>query len=85
MKRRYRRLEKAAYTVTDAVDKVIQQRNAGTPEPPKWKAKGGSKGDGKGKSKGNGKGKGKEKGQVEWRGFCSYCGKKGHGPVDSWT
>ena len=55
----------------------------GAPEPPKWKAKGGSKGDGKGKSKG--KGKGKEKGQVEWRGFCSYCGKKGHGPVDSWT
>ena len=29
----------------------------GTPEPPKWKGKGGSKGDGKGTSKGRGKGK----------------------------
>ena len=51
----------------------------GTPEPPKWKGKGGSKGDGKGKSIGKGKGK------VEWRGFCSYCGKRGHGPGDCWT
>ena len=25
------------------------------------------------------------KGKGEWNGFCSYCGKKGHGPRDCWT
>lgn len=50
--------------------------------PPKGKGKG-SKGkggkDGKGSKGSKGKGKG------EWVGFCSYCGKRGHGPRDCWT
>ena len=27
----------------------------------------------------------KGKGKGEWNGFCSHCGKKGHGPRDCWT
>ena len=27
----------------------------------------------------------KGKGKGEWNGFCSYCGKKAHGPRDCWT
>lgn len=50
-----------------------------TPEPPKGKGKGGQKGGGK-DSKGKGKG-----GKGEWTGYCSYCGKRGHGPKDCWT
>ena len=56
-----------------------------TPAPPKGTSKGKS-GGGKG-SKGGGKdagSKGKGKGG-DWHGFCSYCGKRGHGPRDCWT
>ena len=52
----------------------------GTPDPGKGSAKGGGKG--KGKYGGGGKGKG---GKGDWTGFCSYCGKRGHGPRDCWT
>ena len=56
-----------------------------TPEPTKGGGKG-SKGAGKGKSKGKGFGnKGKGKGTGEWTGYCSYCGKRGHGPRDCWS
>ena len=51
----------------------------GTLEPPTVKGKTGFKRDGKGK--GGGKGNGK----VDWNGFCSYCGKRSHGPRDCWT
>ena len=27
----------------------------------------------------------REKGKVDWIGFCSNCGKRGHGPRDCWT
>ena len=49
-----------------------------TPAPTKVKGKDGGKAGGKG---GGNKGKGKG----EWNGFCSYCGKKGHGPRDCWN
>ena len=52
-----------------------------TPAPTKGKGKDGGK-EGKAGGEGGGnKGKGKE----EWSGFCSYCGKKGHGRRDCWT
>ena len=52
-----------------------------TPAPTKGKGKDGGKG---GKAGGKGGGN-KETGKGEWNGFCSYCGKKGHGPRDCWT
>jgi len=52
-----------------------------TPAPAKGKGKDGGKG---GKAGGKGAGN-KGKGKGEWNGFCSYCGKKGHGPRDCWT
>ena len=51
-----------------------------TPKP----AKGAPKGGGKGGKSGHGKGKG-GKGGTDWNGFCSYCGKRGHGPKDCWA
>ena len=50
--------------------------------------KGGSNAYGKNGLKGDSNGaSGKEgrKGKGDWHGFCSYCGKKGHGPKDCWT
>ena len=55
----------------------------GTPEPQKGKGKG-FKGQGGKDGKGGKSGKG-GKGKHEWTGFCSYCGKQGHGPRDCWT
>ena len=52
----------------------LQQSALHTPHP---RGKGGKAGGKGGGNKGKGKG--------EWNGFCSYCGKKGHGPRDSWT
>ena len=54
-----------------------------TPAP----AKGGKGKDGGGKGgKPGGKGPNpKGKGKGDWSGFCSYCGKKGHGPRDCWS
>ena len=65
----------------------------GTPDPGKSKGKGGL-GPQANPSKGKGKGKGglvsqanplKGKGKGDWKGFCSYCGKRGHTPRDCWT
>ena len=65
----------------------------GTPDPGKSKGKGGP-GLQANSSKGKGKGKGglvlqanplKGKGKGDWKGFCSYCGKRGHTPRDCWT
>ena len=64
-----------------------------TPDPGKSKGKGGL-GPQANPSKGKGKGKGglvsqanpsKGKGKGDWKGFCSYCGKRGHTPRDCWT
>ena len=52
-----------------------------TPAPAKSKGKDGRKGVTAG-CEGAGK---KEKGKGEWKGFCSYCRKKGHKPPDCWT
>ena len=59
------------------------------PEKGGGKGKSGYKGGGKGNygkggkgDKGGGKG---GKGGNEWSGFCSYCGKRGHGPKECWT
>ena len=53
-----------------------------TPAPVKGKGKdGGGKGGKSGGKGANNKGKGKG----EWQGFCSYCGKRGHGPRDCWA
>ena len=65
----------------------------GTPDPGKSKGKGGL-GPQANPSKGKGKGKGglvsqanplKGKGKGDWKGFCSYCGKRGHTRRDCWT
>ena len=56
----------------------------GTPPPAKGsgKGKGGGKGERGGKGPGGKGGKGKG---GDWQGYCSYCGKRGHGPRDCWT
>ena len=54
-----------------------------TPAPAK-----GGKGKGGGGKGGKPGGKGpnpKGTGKGDWNGFCSYCGKKGHGPRDCWS
>ena len=54
-----------------------------TPAPAK-----GGKGKGGGGKGGKPGGKGpnpKGSGKGDWSGFCSYCGKRGHGPRDCWT
>ena len=65
-----------------------------TPAPEKGSGKGEHGKDFKGgktshaKSRGKGYSKGTQgqngKAQPEWQGFCSYCGKRGHGPRDCW-
>ena len=61
-----------------------------TPDPGKAKGKGksnfGPQVPAKGAyPKGGGKSPNKGKGKGDWKGFCSYCGKRGHGPSECWT